>query len=235
MASTLDLFPETVARRRPRRVRAHVTNVWEQPGHPLPFRAEFVCERCGWESGEVGVRTASGVRRGLACARCNPARGELASVCGSYRWLLTRIYGAGPTACVIGMNPSTADAEQDDMTVRRLAGFAERLGWGRLLLVNLFALRATDVTRLGYHPHPVGPGADLHLARAVREAEIVVGAWGAVSKAPREHRTRARDVALLVQREGAAMQCWGRNRDGSPKHPLYLSYEIPLEPWTASA
>lgn len=82
------------------------------------------------------------------------------SVCGKYRYELEREIGAGKTCGIIMVNPSTADAETDDATIRKLKGFAERNGWGKLLIANKFAYRATDVRELRGVSDPVGPAND---------------------------------------------------------------------------
>ena len=57
---------------------------------------------------------------------------------------LTRRWAEGPPLVVCMLNPSTADAEEDDPTIRRCVGFAKRDGFAALEVVNLFAFRATD-------------------------------------------------------------------------------------------
>jgi uncharacterized protein DUF1643 len=46
--------------------------------------------------------------------------------------------------CVIELNSSTADAVQDDPTLRKVIGFAIELGFGGALMLNVGAYRATD-------------------------------------------------------------------------------------------
>ena len=40
-------------------------------------------------------------------------------------------------------NEATADESRDDPTIRRCIGFARRWGFARLVVLNLFAFRAT--------------------------------------------------------------------------------------------
>ena len=65
------------------------------------------------------------------------------SSCGQYRYRLERKLGPGKTCLFIMLNPSTADAEIDDNTIRRCIGFTKAFGFGHLLVGNLFAFRAT--------------------------------------------------------------------------------------------
>jgi len=57
------------------------------------------------------------------------------SPCGKYRYLLERKWGIGlPCVTWIMLNPSTADAEKDDPTIRRCIGFSKAWGYGSLRL-----------------------------------------------------------------------------------------------------
>ena len=55
---------------------------------------------------------------------------------GIYRYLLTRSLGGSATCLFIMLNPSSADAENDDPTIRRCIGFANREGYGRLEVIG---------------------------------------------------------------------------------------------------
>ncbi|CDO34763.1 DUF1643 domain-containing protein [Novosphingobium sp. KN65.2] len=154
------------------------------------------------------------------------------SDCGRYRYRLERDGpGEGATA-IIMVNPSTADAEQDDATIRKLRGFGERHRWGRLIVGNLFAYRATDVRQLGKVRDPIGPENDNHLIRILAECHQVVCAWGPIAKQPKYQRNRFINVLSLINGAcldpksiGPAAKC------GHPKHPLMLPYDSPILPW----
>jgi len=114
------------------------------------------------------------------------------------------------------LNPSTADAEQDDPTIRRCAGFARAWGFGGMTVVNLFAFRATDPARLRRARDPVGRDNDHHIATAARGAGMVVLAWGVHGALDGRDRVVA---ALLAD---VRPRCLGTTRGGYPRHPLYL-------------
>jgi hypothetical protein len=100
------------------------------------------------------------------------------SPCGTYRYLLGRRVGDGQRAALFVMlNPSTADASDDDPTIRRCRRFARREGCGLLEVVNLFAYRATDPVALRLAEDPVGPANDHFISKAVERAALVVVAW----------------------------------------------------------
>ena len=98
---------------------------------------------------------------------------------GQYRYLLWRYWGEAKRLVWVLLNPSTADARQDDPTIRRCVGFAKGWGYDGIQVVNLFAYRATDPRELKAVVDPVGPRNDEFIERAARGHEMVVVAWGA--------------------------------------------------------
>ena len=149
----------------------------------------------------------------------------LISPCGSYRYTLSRRWADGPTCVFVMLNPSTADAEKDDPTIRRCISFAKREGCGALVVVNLYSLRATDPTVLARHPYPHGPEAPRHVAAALLTADgPVICGWGADGMAISE----ARSMLDLILAAGKTPMCLGITKDGRPRHPLYLRADTPL-------
>lgn len=142
------------------------------------------------------------------------------SECGLYRYTLSRHWAkADPTyALFIGLNPSTADATSDDPTLRRCMAFARDWGFGGLVLVNLFAFRATDPKDMKAAADPIGPRNDDRITTEARHAGVVVTAWGAHGR----YLNRDIKVMRLLTAAGVKMVCLGRTKDGSPRHPLYL-------------
>ena len=94
-------------------------------------------------------------------------RGAVLSPCGTWRYELPREWGNGNRLVVVMLNPSTADAEKDDPTIRRVIGFAKSHGFGNLLVLNIFALRSTDPDGLRVAQDPVGPDNDAHIHEAL--------------------------------------------------------------------
>ncbi len=124
----------------------------------------------------------------------------------------------------IGLNPSTADAERDDRTTSRLMQFAAAAGCNRLILVNLFAWRATAPGDLPLRSavDPVGLDNDAWLRGAIAEADVVVAAWGGHASAA--HRA----TAVLDLARHQIVWCLGRTRQGAPRHPLYVRNGTPF-------
>jgi hypothetical protein len=159
------------------------------------------------------------------------------SPCGLYRYRLERRIDIGPSVLVIMLNPSTADAEKNDPTIGKLIGFGTRLGWGRIMVGNLFGLRSTNPKALQTASDPIGPDNDYHLRQMLRESHQVVLAWGAKHKLPATLREAwAPAIIDMVQafdrtpmRFGELTQC------GQPRHPLMLAYATPLLPWAPAS
>lgn len=154
------------------------------------------------------------------------------SDCGAYRYRLERhgLSGAGAVAWIM-VNPSTADASENDATIRRVIGFTERLGGGFAVVGNKFAYRATDIRALRSATDPKGPENDAHLEQIMLAAPLVIAAWGPLAKLPENLRRRWRTVAAMADRLGVTLHCLGTAKDGQPRHPLMLAADTPLMPW----
>jgi hypothetical protein len=149
------------------------------------------------------------------------------SPCGQYRWWLERLWDpAAPRLLFIGLNPSRADGQRDDPTLRRLLGFARRWGYGSLEVLNLFARISPSPAVLRRVADPVGADTDawirLRLA-AQPEATLWLG-WGNQGAWRDRHRAVG---ALLVGRPLGAL---GLTASGHPRHPLYVAGTVALQP-----
>lgn len=169
-----------------------------------------------------------------ACAapdlyRVNNGRGALLSACGAYRYRLWRLWDdIAPVMVWVMLNPSTADADDDDPTIRKCVGFARAHHHGGIIVVNLFAWRATNPKELPPLPDyiRIGPENDAHIQWAINAPLLatIIGGWGA----ERFARHRATTVGVNIQAR-RPMHCFGKSKDGAPKHPLYLPYTTPME------
>jgi hypothetical protein len=147
-------------------------------------------------------------------------RGAVISADGLYRYSLKRAWepdGIAGGVLFIMLNPSTADGEQDDPTIRRCIAYAKAWGAHGLEVVNLFAFRATDPDELLRTSRPIGPENDAAIRDALTRAGLVVAAWGTHEAA----RGRDRAVTELVTRTHD-LHALALSNDGHPKHPLYL-------------
>lgn len=145
-----------------------------------------------------------------------------ADIRGDYRYSLTRTWDpALPTITFVLLNPSTADAEQLDPTLRRCVGFATREGFGGMQIVNLYAFRTKSPKLMKAALDPIGPENDRVLAGVTG---TVVAGWGNHADPARV----AQAVALLPP-----LFALGVNKGGQPKHPLYVPEDAPLVEWPA--
>jgi hypothetical protein len=128
------------------------------------------------------------------------------------------------------LNPSTADAKEDDPTIRKCIGFSYRWGYGGIDVVNLYGFRATKPGDLwGDKVEPVGPHNDRWIMEALKchwTGKVVV-AWGAAGG--RRADERKQGVAALIRFQGHTPMCLGVTREGDPRHPLMVSYKTELE------
>jgi hypothetical protein len=135
---------------------------------------------------------------------------------GKYRYWLSRTWGSdGKVVAIIGLNPSTADAKQNDPTVLKCIRLAK--GWGatKLVMVNLFAYRSSSPRDLWRVANPVGAENDAWIMRAVKKADIVVAAWGNNGS----YLGRADEIA---RRFHGRLQALHLTKQGNPGHPLYI-------------
>lgn len=158
--------------------------------------------------------------------------GAIISDCGTYRYLLWRQWDPGAYSCAfIMLNPSTADASQDDPTIRRCIGFAKGWGYGGVHVVNLFAYRATSPDDMKRAADPVGPENEWwvkHLVGGV--GGPVIAAWGAHGT----HMRQDTKMAEWARDVGVELQALALTASGQPRHPLYLPKNAQLMPYAAS-
>jgi len=145
--------------------------------------------------------------------------GAVFSRCRRWRYLLWRRWDAArPIANFLMLNPSTADEFRLDPSCTRARRYAERWGYGALIVTNLFGWRATDPGEMKAAREPVGRANDAAILRAAREATIVVCAWGNHGA----HRGRSARVLALLRDAGIELHALRVNGAGEPAHPLYL-------------
>lgn len=127
--------------------------------------------------------------------------------------------GEGGYVMFIGVNPSTADEQKDDPTLRKVQTLTRMWGYSEVVMTNLFAFRATDPDVMKASASPIGEDNDYWLDLCARFASMIVCAWG------KHGAHRQRDKAVLrrlLNGHGEKIYHLGRNFDGTPKHPCYL-------------
>lgn len=151
-----------------------------------------------------------------------------------YRYALARSWDLEKQAVAfIGLNPSTADETQDDATISKCIRYAQRWGYGTLLMLNLFAFRSTDPTNLRKAEDPVGPENDEWLFSMMVQSlpmpafvghtpkiGAIVAAWGTHGK--------LMNRGWYVQSRLPLLKCLRVTKHGYPEHPLYLKGDLEL-------
>jgi len=145
------------------------------------------------------------------------------SDCGTYRYMLER--GQGSFLPIVMLNPSTADAEVDDPTIRRCKSFATAFGYTGIIVLNLYAFRATQPANLWTADDPVGPANNAWLLAIATHPEILC-AWGANARPD-----RVSEVASILNNGSTKLKCLGMTKHGAPRHPLYVKGDQPLIDW----
>jgi len=158
------------------------------------------------------------------------ASGAVISRDGKYRYKLSRCWTPGSDRAVwIMLNPSTADAVEDDATIRRCISFAKQWGCGGIEVYNLFALRSPHPTRIEIVDDPVGPDNDRWLSAAARTTGIVIAAWGACNT-PLQLKRANEVIKFLVRDRHVFLSTLGLTKGGQPRHPLYVRNDTRLSP-----
>ncbi len=122
-----------------------------------------------------------------------------------------------PYVAFIGLNPSKADEVQSDRTVSRCIDFAKRWDYGGLVMLNVFAVMATDPRDMRRARDPVGPENDVHIRAVAQEVMFVVVAWG---NGGRWQNRGATVLDMLGE-----VRTLGLTKRGFPRHPLYVRGE----------
>lgn len=156
-------------------------------------------------------------------------KGADISDCGKYRYRLWRWWDfERPLLGFIMLNPSTANADEDDPTIRKCCGFARQLdqqaglSFGGIMVTNLFGFRATNPNELKKADDPIGPDNDVFVTEEAKACAITICAWGA-----KGHLLGRDEAVLRLLRKAEPkpnLRHLGLTREGLPRHPLYLPY-----------
>ncbi len=153
------------------------------------------------------------------------------SVCGRYRYSLSRswpdIGDSGGEAFFVMLNPSTADAQHEDPTIRRCVNFAKAWGCRSMVVGNLYGLRATDPQEMLAAEDRVGRDNDHYLGELMEKHDDIVCAWGTNAEPE-----RVRQFVEFAESRGAKLWCLGTTKDGAPRHPLYVAQDTEPVRWS---
>jgi hypothetical protein len=145
---------------------------------------------------------------------------------GPCRYTLSREWDDGlPNAAWLLCNPSTADAEIDDPTCRRMMHFTRALGCGGFIAVNIWPLRATfprdlwPILAAGALTEAMEFANDAVIELARDRAHRMIVAFG--TEPPKRDAARVERLVQKFSRGGSRpLLCLGTNTEGWPLHPL---------------
>lgn len=143
------------------------------------------------------------------------------SECTKYRYALFRDMGDNPLVFCM-LNPSTADAERDDPTVAKCRKYAKSFGYSGLVVVNLYAFRATKPKDMFISPDPIGKENDFYITELCKDRTVIC-AWG-----NNANPKRALAVFGLLLKINASIHCLAITSKGQPSHPLYLKNDAQM-------
>lgn len=153
------------------------------------------------------------------------------SDCLNYRFLLTRKWETNlfnefsGDICFIMLNPSTADSNIDDPTLRRCINFSKNWGFSTLRIVNLFAYRASNPDILKKINNPIGEHNDNYIINAATNSNKTIIAWGNNGNL----FDRANSVLELLSEKKINSFAIQLTNSNQPKHPLYIKKDIKLQ------
>ena len=150
-----------------------------------------------------------------------------------YRYILGT-KGKNPLIC-IGINPSTAEPDNLDNTLKSVERIAHSNGFDSFIMFNVYAQRATN-------PDAMEKQCNLSLHRenlkafryvlSISEKPTVWAAWGAIIEKRDYLSNCVRDMVAVGQEYGAQWCCAGAiSKKGHPHHPLYLRKDEKIKPF----
>lgn len=153
------------------------------------------------------------------------------SPCGKYRYELDRIWDIClPVAMCVGLNPSTANHEQDDPTIRKITDILKYYGYGGFVMTNLYGIISSTTDKLYSTPDPLKDNDD-HLLQVATFASEVFYCWGTFPKL----EARIKVVRQIVKAAGKKEMCFGKTKHGLPVHPAFYvrrgtkAWDVPLQ------
>ncbi|MBO5129222.1 MAG: DUF1643 domain-containing protein [Oscillospiraceae bacterium] len=153
-----------------------------------------------------------------------------------YRYILgTR--GNNPLIC-IGINPSTAEPDHLDNTLKSVERIALGNGFDSFIMFNVYAQRATNPDAMEKVYNPLLHRENLEAFRyvlSISDRPAIWAAWGAIIEKRKYLPDCVRDMVTVGQEYGAGWYCAGAiTKKGHPHHPLYLRKDEKLKPFAVS-
>jgi len=147
-----------------------------------------------------------------------------------YRYALQREWDKSKSKVLfIGLNPSSADENEDDNTLTRCINFADSWGYGGIYMANLFSFIDTYQDDIWSAENPIGDETNDWLIKLAKEADKTIVCWGNGSK-DFFFYGRVGAVLEIFRQNNISLFCLKQNQTKMPAHPLYLSADLePIE------
>ncbi len=151
-----------------------------------------------------------------------------------YRYILGTV-GQKPLI-TIGINPSTAEPDNLDNTLKSVERIALGNGFDSFIMFNVYAQRATNPDHMDAELNDALHCENMKAFRWVLQHSgdnpTVWAAWGAIVEKRSYLKLCLRDMVQEGQVYNAAWCRAGKvSVKGHPHHPLYLKKDSPLEPF----
>ncbi|WP_075035065.1 DUF1643 domain-containing protein [Halobacillus dabanensis] len=145
-----------------------------------------------------------------------------------YRYLLECVWDAdNKVVTFVMLNPSHADTNICDRTINRCVNYSKSWGYGKMNVVNLFALRSKDPKYLKVHPNPIGDENDRYILDAVNESDLLLLAWGGKHSSIKNRNKEVQSILSPYE-----PYCLKKTVKGNhPRHPLYLKKDLKPIPY----
>ncbi|WP_026180181.1 DUF1643 domain-containing protein [Hahella ganghwensis] len=151
------------------------------------------------------------------------------SACRNHRYTLSRTWSdTGPLFGYFGINPSTADANIDDPTVRKWIGFTQHFGGRGFIVGNVFSYRTPNVRDLIPFANHENLTNDRHIEQIIEKVDVLVPCWGNQTKVPIDIRHHFDLLLDKLFDSGKPVKTFGLTKSGDPKHPARLGYDTTL-------
>ena len=111
-------------------------------------------------------------------------KSAIISDCSKYRYELHREWDKDKKKVLfIMLNPSTADADNNDLTTIRCINFAKKWGYGGIMIGNIYPFRAKrpkDLKKwLEISMNPMALNKNMkHVREMAKQTDLIVCAWG---------------------------------------------------------
>ena len=147
--------------------------------------------------------------------------------------------GQKPLIC-IGINPSTAQPDNLDNTLKSVERIALSNGYDSFIMFNVYSQRATrpdDMEKeFNVKMHSENMQAFEYILKKADTTPDIWAAWGSIIEKRDYLYTCLEDMIEIGKRYNVNWYSVGKmSKAGHPHHPLYLKKDLPLDPFDVTS